>query len=226
MAYIMHEIKNTAEYSNPTEFLLAISSIKQVSSDCVEITFCDGPVFFIRFCYLKLVHCERIQNGEVFSAEESLDIIQAGLAFNAERKALSYLARCEQCRFGLERKLLQKGFEKNPINDALDYLESKNLLSDYRFAESWVRTNASLKAHGKARLLKELLSRGISKNTATSVLDEFFESTDELKLCLKAYEKALKQGKNQEKLIKYLIDSGFSYRMIKSTIKMKSEEAS
>ena len=44
------EIKNTAEYSNPTEFLLAISSIKQVSSDCVEITFCDGPVFFIRFC--------------------------------------------------------------------------------------------------------------------------------------------------------------------------------
>ena len=88
---------------------MRISAVKQTSSDIVEITTETGSVFFIRFAYLSEVKAEEIIPGADFLDEKEMEILDAGLAFAAECKAEEYLARCEHCRRGLEKKLLQKG---------------------------------------------------------------------------------------------------------------------
>ena len=101
-------------------------------------------------------------------------------------KALNSLARTEQCRASLERKLAQKGFCKEDIAAALDYLEERNFLSDERYASLWVRSHCSLKSQGKIRLMNDLLSRGVKKSVAEKAINEYLEQNPEIELCRKA----------------------------------------
>jgi len=207
---------------------LTLTKIQQTSSDEIfELTSSEGSVFFIRTSYLQIIDIENIQNkiissqflGFTFSEEESEDILCAGFAFSAEKKAQDYLARCEQCRFKLTQKLLQKGFSKKSIELALNRLEEKNYLSDSRYSSCWIRSHCISKFQGKTRLLSELLSRGISKNIATETIENFFSEITEEDMCEKAYQKAIRQKKSGEKLLKYLLDSGFPYKMVNFVIK-------
>ncbi len=201
------------------EETFCIQQIEQVGSDCAKITVGTGPVFFVRWAYLKELSPDEVVEGAVFSAEKSEDLINAGLAFAAEKKADDYLARAEQSRFGLSQKLAKKGHSRQAINEALDYLEKRGFLSDSRFAESWLRCHAISKSQGRTRLLKELLSRGISRSISNEALDVFFEEHEEEDLCRKAFEKAKRMGKTDDKLLKYLLDAGFPYGMVQSIVK-------
>lgn len=193
---------------------MRISALKQTSSDIVEITTETGSVFFIRLAFLSEIPPEDIFAGAEFLEEKELEILDAGLAFAAECKAEEYLARCEHCRRGLEKKLLQKGHSRQAVKQALDYLEDRGLLDDLRFCGVWLRNHVLFKPQGRTRLYKELLSRGIKAADAKSALNDFFSYNDESLYCRKAYTKALKTGKTGEKLLKYLLDCGFSYKMI------------
>lgn len=104
---------------------MRISAIKQTSSDIVEISTDGGSVFFVRFAFLDSVKPEDFFVGAEFFEDREMEIVDAALAFAAECKAEEYLARCEQCRAGLEKKLFQKSHSKQSIKQALDYLEEK-----------------------------------------------------------------------------------------------------
>lgn len=140
-------------------------------------------------------------------------------------KALNSLARTEQCRFSLEKKLLQKGFEKNDVSSALDYLESKNFLNDERYASMWLRNHCAFKFNGKIKLLNDLVSRGVKKSVAEKAVSEYLEENPEIELCQKAYKKYVQQGKSYEKLMNSLAQSGFSYNMIQKVLKMDGRYA-
>lgn len=140
------------------------------------------------------------------------------------QKAAASLARCEQYRAGLERKLIQKQFSVKTIKQVLDYLEEKNYLDDNRYASFWVRNHCTFKFHGKIRLLKELISKGIQKSVAESAINEYFITHSEEEFCFKAYDKAVAQGKNGEKLLKTLLDCGFPYKMIQHVLKINKGE--
>lgn len=198
---------------------MRLSAIKQASSDVVEITTEDGPVFFIRLSFLSHIAPVDIIEGAEFYDEKEEDVIDAGLAFAAEKKAEDYLARSEQCRAGLEKKLYNKGHSKKAVKIALDYLENRKLLDDVRFSYSWIRNHVISKPQGRLRLLAELCSRGIKNCDAKNALDEFFSTVDERELCQKALKKTEKSGKFGEKLLKFMIDSGFSYKMVMEEIK-------
>lgn len=174
------------------------------------------PSFFVRTVYLSQVKQESLKEGACFNQEESEDLINAGLAFAAERKALDYLGRCEQFRAGLMNKLLAKGFDKVYINLALDYLEKKEFLSDARFARSFLNMRKINHAEGRIRLEQELLGRGISKETAKNALDEFFEENSEEEICKRAIQKCIKLKKSEEKANAYLLRCGFPYKLIQN----------
>ena len=146
------------------------------------------------------------------------DIIDPNVKSAIEAAARS-LARCEQCRASLERKLLQKEFSDETIKTALNFLESKKYLDDERYASFWVRTRCAFKPRGSARLINELCSRGISKEIAKKAVSSYFEQVDEEELCLEAYKKLLLKNKTEQKIIKSLADSGFSYKIIKSVLR-------
>ncbi len=202
---------------------MIVLSKEQVSPEVVKITSDSGLAFFIRFFYLKIVKPDSIVENAEFFDEEEKDILDAALDFAAESKAVDYLSRCEQSRCGLERKLLNKNFDKKNIENALDYLEAKNYLSDERFARAWLNSRRMNHSEGRVRLASELASRGIGKETAKKTLDEYFSENSELELCRKAFLKISRNCADAEKIIRRLIARGFSYSMVKMVMLEKSE---
>ena len=71
------------------------------------------------------------------------------------------------------------------------------------------------------KLSAELASRGISKDIIREELDLFFQENSEEDFCRKAYEKCIRQGKSEEKIIRTLIMYGFTHNMIKNVISEK-----
>ena len=174
----------------------------------------EGSSFFIRKDYLPEGVFERIDVGVEFSEEEADCLMDAGLTCAVELKAVDYLARAEQSRFGLTRKLIEKKYEKKYVEAALTYLEGRGYLSDLRFATAWLNTRKINHFEGRSRLAAELAARGIEREVAGQALDEFFTENDEDEICRKAYEK-LSKSKSGEKLTAALMRAGFSLKMIK-----------
>ena len=177
----------------------------------------EGSAFFVRKEYLPEGLFERIDVGLEFDDEETDSLLDAGLTCAVELKAVGYLARAEQSRFGLTRKLIEKKYDKKYVEAALTYLEWRGYLSDLRFATAWLNTRKINHFEGRSRLSAELAARGIARDVANKALDEFFTENDEDELCRKAYEK-LSKSKADEKLIAALLRSGFSMKQIKSII--------
>ena len=177
----------------------------------------EGSAFFVRKEYLPEGLFERINVGLEFDDEESDSLLDAGLTCAVELKVVGYLARAEQSRFGLTRKLIDKKYDKKYVEAALTYLEGRGYLSDLRFATAWLNTRKINHYEGRSRLAAELAARGIARDVAGKALDEFFTENDEDELCRKAYEK-LSKSKADEKLIAALLRSGFSMKQIKSII--------
>ena len=136
----------------------------------------------------------------------------------ATQKALALLARCEQCRAGLTKKLLAKGYGKDTVAGVLDALEEKGFLSDARFARAWLNSRRITKAEGRTRLLAELAARGISKEVSKKAVDDFFEEFDEEEICARAVQKYAARGYSGEKLLAALQRSGFAYKMAQAAI--------
>ena len=174
----------------------------------------EGSSFYIRKDYLPEGVFERIDVGVEFSEEEADCLMDAGLTCAVELKAVAYLARAEQCRFGLTRKLIEKKYEKKYVEAALTYLEGRGYLSDQRFARAWLNSRRTNHYEGRSRLAAELASRGIARDVANVALDDFFTENDEDEICRKAYEK-LSKSKSGEKLTAALMRAGFSLKMIK-----------
>ena len=177
----------------------------------------EGSAFFVRKEYLPEGLFERINVGLEFDDEETDSLLDAGLTCAVELKAVGYLARAEQSRFGLSRKLIEKKYDKKYVEAALTYLEWRGYLSDLRYATAWLNTRKINHYEGRSRLAAELAARGIARDVAGKALDEFFTENDEDELCRKAYEK-LSKSKADEKLIAALLRSGFSMKQIKSII--------
>ena len=174
----------------------------------------EGSAFYIRKDYLPEGLFEKIDVGVEFLEEEVDSLLDAGLTCAVELKAVAYLARAEQSRFGLTRKLIEKKYDKKYVEAALTYLEGRGYLSDARYAAAWLNTRKINHYEGRSRLLAELAARGIARDVASAALDEFFTENDEEEICRKAYEK-LSKNKSDEKLTESLIRAGFSLKMIK-----------
>ena len=174
----------------------------------------EGSAFYIRKDYLPEGLFERIDVGVEFDEEQADILMDAGLTCAVELKAVSYLARAEQSRFGLTRKLIEKKYDKKYVEAALTYLEGRGYLSDARYAAAWLNTRKINHYEGRSRLAAELAARGIARDVASAALDEFFTENYEEEICRKAYEK-LSKNKSDEKLTESLIRAGFSLKMIK-----------
>lgn len=195
---------------------MVIKNIVETSYSGMYKVETDQTKFFIRQEYLVNLNLSQIEPDAEFFDDDENELLDAGLAAVVELKAVEYLARAEQSRFGLYRKLIEKKYEKKYVDMALTLLESKDYLSDERYSRAWLNSRKINHYEGRTKLLAELQSRGINKETAVKALDDFFSENDENEICQKAWEKFVKKGKDGDKLIAAMMNAGFSYKMIKT----------
>ncbi|SEQ67267.1 regulatory protein [Treponema bryantii] len=175
----------------------------------------EGSAFYVRAEYLPEGLFERIDVGVEFDENETDCLLDAGLTCAVELKAVSYLARAEQSRFGLTRKLIEKKYDKKYVEAAMSYLELRGYLSDLRYATAWLNTRKTNHYEGRSRLSAELATRGIARDVANKALDNFFAENDEDEICRKAYEK-LSRTKSGEKLTAAMLRQGFTQKQIRN----------
>ena len=175
----------------------------------------EGSAFYVRAEYLPEGLFNKIDVGVEFDENETDCLLDAGLTCAVELKAVSYLARAEQSRFGLTRKLIEKKYDKKYVEAAVTYLEGRGYLSDLRYATAWLNTRKTNHYEGRSRLSAELATRGIARDVANKALDNFFAENDEDEICRKAYEK-LSKSKSGEKLTAAMLRQGFTQKQIRN----------
>ncbi len=74
---------------------------------------------------------------------------------------MDLLSRREHAVAELRRKLIEKGFDELSVDEALAGLVADGLLSDARYAESYVRSRMN-RGFGPVRIREELRQRGVA----------------------------------------------------------------
>ncbi len=89
---------------------------------------------------------------------------------SAYDKALGLLARREQSRLELQRKLARSGYELDETGAALDRLGAQHYQDDARFAEMLVRQRVA-QGYGPQRIRMELRTHGLGDTEITPLLE-------------------------------------------------------
>ncbi|MBN1616279.1 MAG: RecX family transcriptional regulator [Spirochaetales bacterium] len=200
---------------------ISILHIERASAGVLTVQPVEGPSFLVREVYVAEPLRTSLAPGVHLDGEQAAALISSARSFLAERQAMALLARAEQCRFLLDRKLERKGYAPKERSLALDYLESMKYLDDSRFCEAWLRNRGIHRHEGAIRLVCELRSRGIERHIAESAVAAFGLTVSELEQCCIAREKLVKRGKEGKKLLDALIRKGFSSRTIRECLKKK-----
>ena len=98
-----------------------------------------------------------------------------------EMRAFAYrlLGRREYSVFELTQRILRKWPESVDVDELVDALVNENLVSDDRFAESFVRFRAQ-RFQGPLKITADLRSRGVSDSLIERELGAFPESWTDL----------------------------------------------
>lgn len=137
---------------------------------------------------------------------------------DARARALALLARREHTRVELARKLQAAGFDAGDVQPLLDEFESRNWLSDRRFAESWVADHCA-KA-GSVKLAYELRQRGVPEAMIDEVLRETRDT--ELERARAVWQKKFKSAPTDPadtaRQMRFLQSRGFALDVIRRVI--------
>ena len=130
------------------------------------------------------------------------------------------LARREHSAFEIRRKLKQKELDETEIEETITTLQQEGLLSDERFAESYINMRQA-KGYGPVRIAMELRERGVAEAVFEPHLRD--RSIDWTAVLKAAYQK--KYGSSQcddysekAKRMRYLQYRGFALDKIHELI--------
>jgi regulatory protein len=86
------------------------------------------------------------------------------------RAAIDLLSRRERCAAEIRAKLITRFGKEAPVEAELERLLADGLLSDARFAETFVRAHRN-RGHGPLRILRELEQCGVTTELAEAAVD-------------------------------------------------------
>jgi regulatory protein len=137
-----------------------------------------------------------------------------------------YLSIREHSKLELHNKLTQKGHDSNDISDCIDEFSLKDIQSDMRFTEEFIRSKLK-KNKGPKLISSELTRRGISDSLINKKISEisYQEWCDAaLKALVKKLHGASVSIENKDKIYSFLISRGFDHKMIKYALDEQKNE--
>jgi len=201
-----------------------IVSIRKGAHGIVTAVSDDGSLFHFRpEYYSKACEASAIDSAVVDAAIDATDgsseldddaLAVAVEALAAESRAVALLARAEQYRAGLERKLTARGIPRATFRMALDRLESGGLLSDTRYASSWIRQRCRTHAEGPRSLSAALSARGVDRVAIRDALETCFFGEDRLEALANAVRLVARDGLDRAGARIRLLDMGWRHAEI------------
>ena len=137
-----------------------------------------------------------------------------------------YLSIREHSKLELHNKLTQKGHDSIDIRDCIDEFSSKDIQSDTRFTEEFIRSKLK-KNKGPRLVSSELTIRGISGSLINKKISEISYQewcNAALKALVKKLHGASVSIDNKDKIYSFLISRGFDHKMIKYALDEQKNE--
>ena len=166
-----------------------------------------------------------LELGEI-SGEKIAAIEHYAEITKAYFSACSSFAFCEGSLKSLERKLIQKGFDRDSSHEAIDILSSRGLVNEVEIAKSRVYVFLK-KKWGKIRILSKLFEEGFPHSVIESVREELDE-VDFAELCVehirKKYREIPDDRLGRQKMCASLVRYGYSQSDIREAFKLIDQE--
>ena len=170
-----------------------------------------------RFAFgLAAIEAARLRVGQFLSDEEIALLQKRDGVERAAERALNLLSYRPRSRAEVRRRLAQKGYEEETVEEALDRLTRAGLLDDRAFAHYWVENRFQFNPRGVAVLRQELWQKGVDQAIVEEVLAEYDEET----AAARAAEAAVRRLRRldpptfRRRLSDYLRRRGFPYAVI------------
>lgn len=133
-------------------------------------------------------------------------------------KVLGFLAVRMRSRREVEQYLKRKLATDELKDETIAWLESLGYINDEAFAEVWVRDRIAIKPRSIRQLRMELYQKGIASSVVDKVLAEMDGGEQEMLKQVVAKKLRLPKYQDKQKLQYYLLQQGFSYDLVKTTI--------
>lgn len=159
------------------------------------------PPFFIS---ARVFLSKDLPLSEPIAEDLVYDLINEQLTLNCREQALEYLARREHTSLELKQKLLKKNYTQIQIDTTLETLIEQNLLSEYRYAQSYILSRQRKNPEGKILLRQRLMAKGVNREDAERSLEEAFTEENLVEAVSKAYTVAIRKYEGEmakEKLL-------------------------
>ena len=185
----------------------------------------DGKsVAIVNAAYL---HDARLSVGQLLDETAGDRLLMAARKLEAFDRAAAALGRRARSAHELERWLLQRGYDRADVTDAVQRLTEVGAIDDSQFARAFARSRTLGKGMSRRRLAQELSRRGVDRHMADAAIAEVLEeeSVDERALLEAAARKKLAVLRGQEpdtvrkRLYGYLARRGYSSADIAAVIR-------
>ena len=162
------------------------------------------------FALSELLEARGLLAGDELDAEEAERLQVQSAALGAEKRALNLLAGAPHSVQALRLKLLQRGFDEQAVQSALERLQELGYLDDRRFAQAWVAARLARHPEGAALLQAGLVRRGVGRGVAEEVVREALGPGTEEDGARKAAERLLRSRPlDRPQLLRRLVARGF-----------------
>ena len=153
--------------------------------------------------------------------QEFLDEVRlAEERYQARQVALRFLQRRMRSVQEIQRKLAEKEFPPETIDDTVEFLRGYGMIDDEAFARAFVNDQLLRRPIGRRRLEQELRTKGIAKDAAGEMVSAMLGDDEEFANALAAAEKKLPTGrgddptKRERSMANFLASRGFAWGTI------------
>ncbi len=157
--------------------------------------------------------------GSEISDEELYDLIENSNISRAKEKALYLIEYRQRSRKEIEDKLIPL-FGEKASEAAIERLEQLGLVDDESYAREYARSIIEVKKLSGKRALFELVKKGIDKDLAEEILEEYEVDTVQqiIDVINKKYFRSLDDEKGLKRTINGLRTMGYSWDDIKQAM--------
>lgn len=177
------------------------------------------------FCGLseKIVVKYNLKIDLKLEKKKLLAILKEDQFEKAKNVAFRFLSFRLRTKKEVEKKLLEKGFHPQIIEQTIEYLLKNGFLDDQQFIEAWLKDREKIKPSGILKIQKELKEKGIEPFLIEKTINQLRK--DEKVLARQALEKKLARfeklpvGEKKKKIKNFLYSRGFSPQTIWEILK-------
>lgn len=169
---------------------------------------------------LAAISATRLSLGAWLTDEDIAELRDSDEFERARDKALNYLSFRPRSEFELRSYLVNRGFAKDVVEDALDRLGQVGLVDDAAFARHWVENRAQFRPRGKRLIAQELRQKGIPSRIVQQALQDYDEVAAIKRVAVEQARRLSRLAPElfRRRLTARLVSRGFSYDLIRDTL--------